>query len=723
MPASTTAAATRPAAEISFVLQPRSIAIVGASDDPGRIGGRPIRILGERGFAGSVYPVNPKYQTVQGLRCYPDIPSLPSGVEMYIICLAAGSAVEALEQAGDNGARAAVIFSGGFSETGPDGQRLQARLADIATRYGIALVGPNCLGVASFAHRSYATFATTLETLPPIDAGDIALVAQSGGSAFNLFTESYWGGARFSHVIATGNEAGITFADYLAHLADDPSTRAVIGYLEGAANGDRLAQALDALHGAGKPVFLLKAGGTARGAVSVASHTAQMSGDDSAFAALFERYGVVRLETMEETIDVAVGLSMKTAADGLVVATNSGGGAVYLADVSERYDVPLAPLTEQTRAALAAELPDFAGLANPIDFTAQVINDRSLLGRTLQVLDCDPTVDALLVFLGSMEYLSDELLGVLVDARARLGKPLALAWLGVHERVRVAAREAGLIAGGDPARLLRGLSLVRAGRAALARDPGTAGEVPPATPDIGDVSWLRDLVPRTLDGGRQGLDEWQAMALLDRRGLPTPARRRVSSPEEAEAAASEIGGACVLKLLDPLIAHRAKVGAVRTGLSDPQAVRVAFEEMQRDHSARLALIAEQIPPGPELILGVLADATFGTRAVLGSGGVWANELADGVTLVPPYTDTYVAARLAGLRQAARIAGEGNATDRISREVAANLRGLAAIVADSAGTITEIECNPVVVTDQGLRILDALAFVRGARTEQDSRGAR
>lgn len=706
-----------PQPSVEQILRPSSIAVVGASDDPGRIGGRPIRILLDRGFEGPVYPVNPKYETVQGLPCFPEIAALPDGVDLYIICLAADAAITAVEQAATRGARAAVIFSGGFAETGAAGQVVQARLATIVREAGIALVGPNCLGVASFVHKSYATFATALETLPAIQAGELALLAQSGGSAFNLFTESYWSGARFSHVIATGNEAGLTFADYLAYLAGDPCTSAVLGYLEGVPDGARFGAALDALRAAGKPVFLLKAGATARGAISVASHTAQLSGNDSAFAAVFERYGVTRLNSMEEMIDVAVALSLRTPAAGLAVATNSGGAAVYLADTSEQFDVPLAPLTVRTRRLLADAPPDFAGLANPIDFTAQVINDRSLLGTTLRILDADETVDVILVFLGSMEYLVTELLTDLVEARRDLTKPLALAWLGVHERVRLAAREAGFIVRDDPARFLRALGLVRVIRRALIEAPGS--QAAPVQPRAASADpWPAEMTPRSVADGRLGLDEWQTMSLLTQRGAPTPARRLARSASEARAAATEIGCPCVLKLLDPLIAHRARVGAVRTDLATPDAVASAFEQMQLEHGARLVLVAEQVAAGPEVIVGVLADPTFGTRAVVGAGGVWANELHDTRTLIPPYDDAYVRHEVGRLRMAQRLVASDTAGRGVAEQVAAIIRNLADTLVASGGRITEIECNPVVATSAGAIVLDALAFTAAEQRSQE-----
>lgn len=700
---------------VRYLLDPASIAVIGASDNPDRIGGRPLRILAERGYRGRVYPVNPKYATAQGLQCYPDIASLPDDVELFIFCLPAASAVEALELAAARGARAAVVFSGGFAEIGPEGRALQERVGRVAADHEIAIVGPNSLGVASFTNASFATFATTLATMPQIEAGGIALVSQSGGTAFNLFTEAYWNGARFSHVIATGNEAGMAFPDYLRYLAADDATTAVIGYLEGVTDGAELAGALGELREARKPVFLLKTGVSERGSRSVASHTAQLSGDDSAFDALFERYGVIRLSSMDEAVDVARALSLETTGDGVAIATNSGGAAAYLADASDRFGVSLAALSDSTLATLRSALPEFAGLTNPIDFTAQVINDRGLMAATLRALDQDPAVDSLIVFLGSMEYLADDLIASLVAVRSELQNPLVVSWLGVSEQVRLAGMRAGLVMAADPSRALRGIGLVRAGRAALGSSTGGAAAT--ATPPA-DFAGL-DLTPRLVEGGRKALDEWQVGEALERIGAPVLRRARISNAEEAVGAAEQLGYPVVVKLIEPFLAHRARVGAVRADVSSPEQLREFVAELIDRFGMTSALVVRQSAPGVELIAGVLADPVFGSRAVLGSGGIWANELNDVRTLVPPYTPDYIASELGRLKLRAQVNEVvGEDLGPTARELAELLQRLEAFV--GVDGIVEIECNPVRITTGGLVVLDALAFFgeQGASSSDD-----
>jgi acyl-CoA synthetase (NDP forming) len=688
--------------DLERLFRPRHIAIVGASDNPRRIGGRPLRILSQRGYGGEIHPVNPKYETVQGVPCSPDIESLPEGIDLYLICVPAQAATEAFERAAARGAGAAVVFAGGFAEVGDEGRLLQDRLAAAAAAHDVALVGPNSLGYASIAPRTFGTFATMLETLPDLRAGSVALVSQSGGTAFNLLTEAHWAGVRFSHVIATGNEAGLTFADYVEHLADDDATEVIIGYLEGTVDGGRLGTAFEATRRAGKPVFVIKAGASARGSDSVASHTAQISGDDDAFDALFDRYGVVRLRTMDEAVDVARAAGLGSPADGVAVASNSGGAAAYLSDAAERLGVPLVDFSGHTTDALTDVLPPFAGVRNPLDFTPQVINDPTLLDKVLSIIDGEERVDLLLLYLGGMEYLADDLLPTVAAAARRLRVAIGLAWYGVSDEVRRNAAQAGLVVCGDPVRLLHGVGLLRRGRHAVAtapgRPPSVEAPVPVARPAF---------TPQQVGDGRAAVDEAQVMDALAGFGLTTPRRRVATSADEAVAAAREVGFPCVLKLIDPLLPHRAKVGAVHVGLSGPDEVRSAFDTLVREHGARQVLIAEQLPvrDGVELIAGVVADPVFGTRALLGAGGVDANDARDSFSLVPPYDPESVRHTVSRLRVSARIGRD------VADELAAILRGLAALVTAPAGApVTEVECNPVLVTGDATVVLDALAFV-------------
>jgi acetyltransferase len=684
---------------IKQLLDPSSIAVVGASNDAEKIGGRPLQILSQRGYKGRLYPVNPKYETIQGRPAYADISDLPSDVEMYIFCVPAQATVELVEKAAAHGAKAGVILSGGFAEVGPEGVRLQERLRRIANEHDLALLGPNSLGLASFTNRVCATFATTLSTMPSIEPGDVALLSQSGGTAFNLFTESYWAGARFSHVIASGNEAGLAFADYLSFLATDDATQSVVGYLEGVSDGGELAAALEALRAAGKPVYLLKGGVSEHGRRSVASHTAQFAGDDSAYSALFDRTGVVRLESMDDLVDVSRALTVYPRTDRLAVGTNSGGATAYISDACDRFGVRLADLSSETGAALGARLPAFAGLSNPVDFTPQVITDHEILADTLQTLDADPDVDGLLVFLGSMEYLHEGLIDVLVRTRPTLRNPLSVAWLGVSDEVRAKAARAGLAVSGDPMRIVRGIGMVQRGRK---RQAGGIAVIEPEDAPV-DVSGVQ--IPDT-----SHLDEAAATSLLAQLGTRVPAGIEISSEQDAVAAAESIGYPVFLKLVEPFIAHRARVGAIVGGIQDSTQLAEAHQRLVNSFGMSRGIVVEEIPAGPDLMVGVMSDRTFGTRAVLGAGGIWANEIGDLRTIIPPYDAPSLQRELVKLRIFPQIKAAAVDSAALAQDLSRIFRRLDALV--RSGSLTEFECNPVRIVDGEAIVLDALAFQGG-----------
>ena len=721
-----------PTDALDALFRPASIAVVGASQDPDRIGGRPVRYLLEAGFPGEIHGVNPKYDTVQGVPCVPEISRLPHGIDLYVLAVPARAVPSALEEVGRAGGRAAIVFGGGFAEAGSEGRRLQQELVATAARHRLPVVGPNCLGVCSFPHRTFATLSTSMETALHTPPGRVALVSQSGGFATNLATETVPYGARFSHLVTTGNEAVVQFGDYLRHLAADPGTDAVVGYVEGVGDGARLTAGLAAMRDAGKPVSLMHVGRSARGAAAVGAHTALMSDSTAAVDAALRRYGVRRLDTFRDMMAAVLGHSVPRADRGLAVATISGGTAVYIVDACASLGIDLAVLHEDTVAALREIVPPYGSVRNPVDLTAQVVNDFSSLRRSMQVLTDDPSTGNVLLFLGGHEAEAERIIGALRELRATGEGRVWLSWLGVSERARAAAREAGVRTYADPVDCLHVLAAARApavardlaatadratGRTATAAGDaapkpataptGSAGAAAPAKPD--EPAESVEFVA-TADGGR-ALDEWQGMRLLEAAGVAVPRRWSVEGEADLERVARQATFPCVAKLLRPHLAHRSAQGAVRTGLSSPHDLHDAWRELRKRHGARRVLVAEQATARAELIVGVLRDRAFGLRAVLGSGGVRANDLDDHTTLVPPFTPTYVRTELARLRIWTELAATPLGQQGVATGVTAVLDALDGIMRRHPA-LTEFETNPLLVTDDGLLAVDALGSAQG-----------
>lgn len=685
--------------KLDRLFRPKSIAVVGASDDPGRIGGRPIRILKTGGFPGDIYPVNPKYSSVFGIRCYPDIAALPNDIDLYIFCIQAEATVETFEIAANRGAKAAVIFGGGFAEIGGDGRRRQERLRALAESHNIPVCGPNTLGFASFANATFGTFATALEAMEGTNPGNIALLSQSGGTAFNLYVEARSAGARFSHVVATGNEVTVGFPEYLSYFAQDDRTRAVVGYMEGVGDGGRLAEALQMAQEVEMPVFLLKAGVTKRGALAAQSHTAQISGNDTAFNALFSRYGVTRLTTFSDVVDVCRAIELPPIDQGIAIATNSGGAAVYLSDLCDRYDVPLAQLSKATTAELSGKLPAFAGLRNPVDFTAQVLNDPGLLATTIDVLDRDQAVEAIVVFLGSMQSLADSLINTIRTAREKCRKPLVLTWMGVSNAVRVRAEAAGLVVSDDPARVLNGLGRARQN---ILKHSAIREMAEPASQSVSDDSLSEPPI--------RYMDEHTLKQCLREQGIATPRGELVADLDQALSATQRVGYPCVVKVTLPVVPHKIKEGAIQLNIRTATQLRSAFDALLESAPSAVGFLIEaQVPPAPEVIVGLIEDPTFGTRAVMGLGGVALGDGSDVVTLVPPFTVAYMREQIQRLGLDQALQGQGIAAGTAAAELRQLLEVLERVLLQPGSDLLEIECNPVVFHDGKLVVLDALAI--------------
>ncbi len=356
-------------------------------------------LLKKYGFDGKIFGLNPKYETVQGVPCFAEPEDLPEPVDVAIFCLSGERLRQMLPRLKQKGIKGVVVFSAGFGESGEDGKALQAWLSAYARDNDIAIVGPNCVGQISFSTRRSLTFANPMLVFPRMEPGRIALLSQSGGVAGNIWADAVLGGARFSHVLSTGNEADLSFADFLEYLVDDPETDAVLGYIEGLHSGPAFCAAARRMQERNKPLVLMRVGRSAMGQDTISSHTGQMSSDDAGYEAAFDRYGVIRARSLQDLNDYARVLSLDGLRPKVTVVTTSGGVAVYVADLCAEYGVELSTLSAATEARLAEFVPSFGRVRNPVDLTAQVVNDAQILEKSLRTLLDDPETGVLLFLL------------------------------------------------------------------------------------------------------------------------------------------------------------------------------------------------------------------------------------------------------------------------------------------------------------------------------------
>lgn len=705
---------------LQALVDPRSIAVYGASADLTRLGGMPVALLTERGFQGAIYPINPKYSEVAGLRCYPDIAATPEPADLIVIAVAAPEVVPVLRQAAARGIRAAVVFAAGFAEAGDaEGLALQAELVQVARELGIAVAGPNCMGFGNLDSHAYSTFTAIFRTVePPAGPRDTALITQSGSICSAIYAAGRQLGVRFSVVLNTGNEACVEFSEYLEYLADRPGTEAIVGYIEGLRDGPRFERVAARLRDEGRLLALLKAGETERGAQAAASHTAALAGSGAVYRAAFERLCVVPARDILHAADIAYLARFRQRASGrrVAVLTISGAIGALLADAFTQAGVALPGLSQGVCQALHAGIPRFGMVRNPVDFTGNIVNRHQFSAEALQLIFDSGEVDFAVLY--APGFLIDRMAEGIAEVSRRAGRLVAVITTGQVKR-RGELEDAGIPVFDDTTRAVQALASLahwhenRRRYATPAQGPAAMAPVPAVLDGV-----AHEALRAARAHGQALLDEHAAKCVLARFGVPTVRERVADSADVAVQAAQAIGYPVVLKVLSADIAHKSELGGVRLDLRDGAAVREAFAAVQRAAAqgapqARLAgaLVQAQAEPGVQLLVGVVRDPVFGLVMALGLGGIWTELMGDVVQAPLPVSRTLALTLLQRLRAWPLLTGYRGAPPV---DLAALTHAIAA-VSDAASAlqheIDELEINPLIAHAGGVVAVDALVRLR------------
>lgn len=601
---------------ISRLLKPRSVAVIGASADASKTAGRPVAYLRKHGFSGDIYPVNPRADSIDGLRCYPGIASLPSVPDVGIVLLGAERAHLAVQELAARGTAAAIVLASGYTETGEEGARRQAQLVEAAGR--MRILGPNTIGLVNLTDRIVLSASGALE-MDHFPVGSIGVVSQSGGILGALLSRAAARGIGLSKLISTSNEVDLELADFIDHLVDDEATKVIALYVESVRNPEKFRAAALKAARAGKPVVAFKIGRSEAGAKAAVSHTGALAGADRMYDALFKQVGVIRAQTFGDLLDIPAALSTGRVLRGKRVAilTSTGGAGTLVSDSLgvSGFDTP--PPDAETGARLRAlQTGDHAALdRNPIDVTLAGLKPDLLRGAIRALLD-SPSYDALAIIVGSSGLAMPELMaGAIQDCLAGSDKPV-IAYVSPHAP-EVAAL---LTQRGVPAfSAAESCTVALAGMLEATRWRAHEASALGAPVSISD-----------LPAG--SLDEAEAKKLFARFGIPCAGETVVGTPGEAEDAAQALGGRVVLKVLSGRITHKSDVGGVAVDLG-PDRVGARLTAMQAEVEARTGivperfLVQEMVSGGTELILGMHRDA-LGTAILLGMGGVTAELFKD-----------------------------------------------------------------------------------------------
>lgn len=734
---------------LSRLFTPRSIAIVGASATPGKIGAMPVSLLRQHGYDGRILPINPRADSIQGLPAAPDLAALDSDVDLVILAVPAAHAAQALQSARPGQVGGAVVFTSGFSETGAEGVAMQETLCAIARERGIRLLGPNCLGYMNVRHKVYATFSPAPAN-GAVALGGIGMVSQSGAFGAYAYCMARERGLGLSHWISTGNEADIDVADCINWLAHDADTRVIMAYMEGCRDGAKLRGALAAARDAGKPVVVTKIGRTQAGAQAAASHTAALAGDDAVYDALFRQYGALRARSIEDFFNLGYALDtwqQRPQGKRLGIFTISGGVGALMADEAEEAGLSLPEPDAAAQARLLERVP-FAGPRNPVDVTGQVVSEPGLLLATADDMLADGRYDALAVFLaaaGSSETLWPTFETFAREMRARHPDvPLAFCALFPPERRRELER-LGTLVFEDPSAAIRtigavaGLAAASGATSDAASDGSKTGSTNSSTngSTTGTTSGNTD---GTSNAGpnahasvpsvnastaplRDTYNEVQAMDVLRQAGLPVPDCTLATDADTAVAAAARAAGPVVLKVVSPDILHKSDVGGVKLNLSGEDAVRhghAAILDSVRTHcpTARIdgVLVAPMAPKGVECIVGMHSDPVFGPVVMFGLGGVFVEVLKDVSFRLAPFDHAQALSMIREIKGYALLQGARGAPPCDINALADALVALSRFADARREDFSSVEINPLLALPdgQGVLALDAVLIPSAGR---------
>lgn len=685
---------------LESALNPRTVAIIGASENIHKIGGRPIYYMQRGVFKGTIYPINPTRSDVQGLKSYPSLASLPEVPELVLIVVAGDKAVQAVEECAARGVKSVVVIASGFGEVDDAGRAVQQRMTDAARATGMRIYGPNTHGLANFGTGAIAGFSTMFIECPPED-GPVAVLSQSGGMSAMVYGLLRQKGIGVRHVHATGNEADVTVSEMAWAIAHDPEIKLLLLYLENIANPEMLAKTAEYARSRDLPIVAVKAGRSASGQQAASTHTGSMANEDRVVDAFFKKHGIFRVRDPHAQALAAQAYlkGWRPAGNKLVVISNSGASCVMGADAAEDNGLEMAKLSHTTQQAVAKSLPGFATTTNPIDITAALLSNSGLFSEVLPAVALDPAADMFFINIpvAGAGYDVQAFARDTAQFEALTGKPVAVAaW---QSNVAEPFQQAGVATfenEGDAVGVLGQL----AAHTLMLKQP--------------IVQWSALPEVQVPSGTEPYCDEAASLGLLSNHGVSVVEHILCTTPEQVRAAFAKLGACVALKGCAPEVPHKTEHGLVALNIQDAdEAIRVFELQMTKLKSLSVkkpAVIVAAMSRGKhELMVGARFDPVFGPVVLVGAGGKYVEAMKDYAVLLPPFNQQQVESALRSLRLAPLIDGvRGDAPMDISAfsEIAV---AVGKIVLSAGSEIASLDLNPVMVgaAGEGAKVVDAL----------------
>jgi acetyltransferase len=683
---------------LEAIFEPQSVAVIGASPDPNRLGHQILRNIIQNHFPGNIYPIHPKASRVLDYPAYPSVLDVPDSIDLAVVVIPTAYVLDVVTQCGEKGIKGLIVITAGFKEVGGEGKKLEQELLDKVRHYGMHMVGPNCLGVIDTVSNLNASFAA----LMPND-GEIAFMSQSGALCTAILDWSKNQGIGFSRFVSLGNKADVDEVKLLQAWNEDPHSRVILAYLEGISDGQGFMQAARQIT-KNTPVIAIKSGVTEAGTRAASSHTGSLTGSESAYEAAFAQSGIIRARTMGELFDLAIVFAYQPRIQGnrIAIVTNAGGPGIIATDATERSGIlQMASFTPETIERLREGLPPTANVFNPIDVIGDARSDRYRVALAAALED--PGVDGVAVLLTPQAGTdNEEIARTIHELSTDQDKPVVACFMGGYSlgpSLDILS-EHRIPNYTFPERAAQSL-------AAMARYHEYCQRPTPEFVEYEvDREAVKDLFAKMRKAGRVELGEIEAREVMQAYGMRLPKSKLVQTPDEAAQVASEIGYPVVMKISSPDILHKSDIGGVRVGITDPTSARDSFELIEyraRKYSpdARMwgVLVQEMVRKGRELLVGVNRDPQFGPLVAVGMGGIYVEVLRDVALRLAPISKQEVHEQLRSIRTFPLLRG-------VRGEPRADIASIEDVVLRVSQLVTdfpeivEMDINPLVVHNDG-----------------------
>ena len=698
---------------MEYFFNPRTIAIIGASSDFRKPGGRSLNALLKRGFTGKIYPVNPNSKHILGMECYPSLDAIAEAIDMAIVSTPAETVLDKLKQCVAKKVKAVVVFTSGFAEVGPEGRALQQQITDLAREHNLRILGPNCVGLLNLTKSMAACFANIVD-LQPVYPMTFGFVTQSGAFGTMIFSQAVQAGVGFSSFVSVGNEADTEFSDYLAYMLTDPETKVVGGYLEGAKNGKKFRWAAEQALAMKKPIMIMKVGRTGAGARAASSHTGSLAGDDQVYDAFFRQMGIIRIESLSELTSFVIVHRSGRIPEGnnIGILSISGGAGVLMADRSEALGLNVPEFKGETRLKLESYLPPFGSARNPVDLTSAAVSEPEMLGKCLRALVEDDSIHMISVAMGFMPHMAPILAKDLIEIYRSTTKPIVLTTYVLNpsevvQRAVESIKEAGIPVLTDHLHAIQAMKNLAwfAGRVRWAEAQGKGNLPIEIRSDRKIIQQVRSKEP---------LSEYDAKKILRSYKIPVTREALATSVEMAVREARKIGYPVALKIQSPQIMHKTEAGGIRLDVSTDRDVRAAYREIlanarKYNSKARIqgVLVQEMLKDGVEVIIGAAKDPVFGHVMMFGLGGIFVEALKDVSFRIAPISQADAEEMVQEIKGCAVLNGMRGKPPVDFKALTEVLLKVSRFLTDHGNSVRELDINPLVVFKRGARVADAL----------------